>query len=217
MSLQTPDKFKEPLSKLSKSGNGKNIRKRLSKTDVLVIDEISMVESDVLVRLDCLMREARHGWRPEKGDDPARSPHDAKLPFGGAQIVITGDFCQLPPVKPFKQCLYCGGDELKGWARNDGGTLRCDKCKREYEGTRSNGSGLSPVQTLVDLYQTKTNGRLRARAGLAVTSLMSSFRRSIARATPASSICFRLVGTRNHCLHPRKLCCLLRNLIRKPL
>lgn len=129
----TPDKFKMGLSKLANTGNGKNVKKRLCKTDVLVIDEISMVESDVLVRLDRLMREARHGWRPDKDDGPSRSPHRGNLAFGGAQIVVTGDFCQLPPVKPFKYCLYCGGDELKGWAHNDGGVLRCQKCRREFE------------------------------------------------------------------------------------
>lgn len=129
----TPDKFKMPLSKLASAGHGKNVKKRLCKTDVLVIDEISMVESDLLVRLDRLMREARHGWRPDEGEGPSRSPHRGNLPFGGVQIVVTGDFCQLPPVKPFKYCLYCGGDELKGWAHNDGGILRCQKCRREFE------------------------------------------------------------------------------------
>lgn len=128
----TPDTFKVPLKEIVDAAYGKKVRKRLWTTDVLVIDEISMVESDVLVRLDQLMREARVGRQLEHGQPPPKSAHDRSLPFGGAQIVVTGDFCQLPPVKPFKYCLYCGGDELKGWAENNGKTLRCQKCRAEF-------------------------------------------------------------------------------------
>jgi len=85
-----PDSFKEPLKKFIEKSYGKNVRKRLCKTDVLVIDEISMVERDVLVRLDSMMREVRSGWVPETGQKKT-SPHDRKLPFGGAQVVVTGE------------------------------------------------------------------------------------------------------------------------------
>jgi len=48
----------------------------------LVIDEISMVRADVLDGIDARLREAR----------------GIAAPFGGVQVVMVGDFLQLPPV-----------------------------------------------------------------------------------------------------------------------
>ncbi|MFK8252123.1 ATP-dependent DNA helicase [Ancylobacter terrae] len=56
----------------------------LKKLERLVIDEISMVRADVLDAVDRCLRIARA---------------DA-APFGGVQIVLVGDFLQLPPVVP---------------------------------------------------------------------------------------------------------------------
>lgn len=85
-----PDSFKESLQEFVRKSHGKNVRRRLCKTDVLVIDEISMVERDILVRLNTMMQEVRAGWKPEKGEK-AMSRHSRKLPFGGAQIIVTGE------------------------------------------------------------------------------------------------------------------------------
>lgn len=57
-------------------------RNILNATDVLVIDEISMVAPDLLDAIDILARNARHN----------------NAPFGGIQIVAIGDMFQLPPV-----------------------------------------------------------------------------------------------------------------------
>ena len=81
-----------PIARLERNaGKDRNFR-RLSRTEVLIIDEISMVSNFTLTRLDRIMRAARHVSRP----------------FGGAQIICTGDFFQIPPVKPFETCLTCG-------------------------------------------------------------------------------------------------------------
>lgn len=88
----TPDHMKRPLSILLRNARGKFVRKRLQSTDVLVIDEISMVENHHFERLNAIMKEAR----------------ESSAPFGGIQIIVTGDFCQLPPVKPFAYCYLCG-------------------------------------------------------------------------------------------------------------
>lgn len=50
---------------------------------MLIIDEISMVDGDLFDKLECIAREIR-GMKD--------------TPFGGIQVVITGDFFQLPPV-----------------------------------------------------------------------------------------------------------------------
>lgn len=59
-------------------------RTLMKKLERLVIDEISMVRADVLDAVDRSLRIAR--GNPE--------------PFGGVQVVLVGDFLQLPPVVP---------------------------------------------------------------------------------------------------------------------
>lgn len=61
---------------------GKDKRKMMRTIDMLVIDEISMVRSDVLDAIDSVMRRFRE--------------HDK--PFGGVQLVMIGDLHQLTPV-----------------------------------------------------------------------------------------------------------------------
>ena len=53
--------------------------------DVILVDEISMVSSNLFWAIDQTLRLAASG--------PA-----AQLPFGGKQIIVVGDFSQLPPV-----------------------------------------------------------------------------------------------------------------------
>lgn len=56
--------------------------RRISKTPVLIIDEISMIDANTLDMVDQVCREVRHS-------DEA---------FGGMQVILVGDFFQLPPV-----------------------------------------------------------------------------------------------------------------------
>ncbi|PIA99718.1 ATP-dependent DNA helicase PIF1 [Cercospora beticola] len=93
----TPGHMKRPLDELVNAAHGKFVSKRFRDTDVLVIDEVSMVENHLLTRLSKIMQAAR-------GRD---------LPFGGVQLVVTGDFCQLPPVKPFQFCMTCGREQIR--------------------------------------------------------------------------------------------------------
>lgn len=65
---------------------------RASKT--IVVDEISMVRSDLFCAMDARLRELSGGQNRER-------------PFGGRQIILVGDFLQLPPViKDSKELEY---------------------------------------------------------------------------------------------------------------
>lgn len=68
------------------------VKERLKGLETLVIDEISMVSYEMFDRMDQMCRAAR----------------DDDRPFGGLQLIVFGDFCQLPPVKPQEHCYQCG-------------------------------------------------------------------------------------------------------------
>lgn len=61
---------------------GKQRQELIKQADILVIDEISML----------------HDFRLDMVDDMLRFIRQTQAPFGGAQVVLCGDFFQLPPV-----------------------------------------------------------------------------------------------------------------------
>ncbi len=61
---------------------GRKTKRILEKADMLIIDEVSMVRPDMLDAIDMLSQEARRN----------------NAPFGGLQMILIGDLCQLPPV-----------------------------------------------------------------------------------------------------------------------
>jgi len=64
------------------------LKSRFKKVKVLIIDEISMVSPEIFASMDKVLRAFKNS--PE--------------PFGGVQVVISGDFFQLPPVsREFKE------------------------------------------------------------------------------------------------------------------
>jgi len=58
------------------------LHKRFTSTDILVIDEISMFDGPRLDAVDVVLRTIRNN----------------AAPFGGIQVVLSGDFFQLPPI-----------------------------------------------------------------------------------------------------------------------
>lgn len=71
---ELPVHFFERMSKTRRSA--------IDKTDILIIDEISMLHDFRLDMIDQVLREVRQ----------------KDYPFGGIQLVMSGDFFQLPPV-----------------------------------------------------------------------------------------------------------------------
>ncbi|KAH9829139.1 ATP-dependent DNA helicase PIF1 [Teratosphaeria destructans] len=69
----------ELVKKIKRNAKAKH---RWMRTKVLIVDEISMVDADLFDKLESIARQMRNNGRP----------------FGGIQLVITGDFFQLPPV-----------------------------------------------------------------------------------------------------------------------
>lgn len=61
-------------------------RKRWRELHTLIIDEISMISPDLFETLEALARNVRGNNKP----------------FGGIQLILTGDFMQLPPVEKIK-------------------------------------------------------------------------------------------------------------------
>ena len=69
------------------------IAKKLKKLDLLIIDEISMANSELFEKISEFLSLVR------------KNP----LPFGGIQLILCGDFCQLPPIEGvfcFKSLLW---------------------------------------------------------------------------------------------------------------
>lgn len=81
--------FDEPLKAYEKR---KKPPKTWKDTDVLIIDEISVVSAELFDKIEALARIFRRSAQP----------------FGGMQVIVMGDFFQLPPVpSPGKIADFC--------------------------------------------------------------------------------------------------------------
>lgn len=76
--------IKESLSKaqLYQLESDEKLSKKINKTDVLIIDEISMLSASRLDSINLVCQQIRQSSKA----------------FGGLQVVVAGDFFQLPPV-----------------------------------------------------------------------------------------------------------------------
>lgn len=67
---------------IDRIGQNRNIVRRVGNARILIIDEVSMLSARTLSMVDAVCREIRRNQQP----------------FGGLQVVLVGDFFQLPPI-----------------------------------------------------------------------------------------------------------------------
>ena len=110
----------------SKFDFGKEKRKLIASLDLLIIDEISMVRSDLLDAIDSVLRRFRDKYKP----------------FGGVQLLMIGDLQQLTPVvtpedekmlAPYYDTPYFFGS--KALAQIDYVTIQLEKVYRQQDDT----------------------------------------------------------------------------------
>ena len=96
----------------------KKSRARWGKCKVLIIDEVSMLSASLFDLLD----------------DIAKAAKGNKDPFGGVQLILVGDFLQLPPIinpgpegtegDTRKFCFQTHTWRAAGLSKADGGTVQ---------------------------------------------------------------------------------------------
>lgn len=85
-----------------KVNKNKRAAERIRKTKVLIIDEISMCSKELFEKLDQVFRVVRRKFN---------------LPFGGIQLILVGDWLQLPPVARQYEKSFCFESEIWKTAR----------------------------------------------------------------------------------------------------
>ncbi len=90
---------------------------RIQNTGILFIDEISMASADLLEKLDAVLKNIRFSPKP----------------FGGMQMIFSGDFLQLPPVSKGYGKKLDFAFQSKAWAQANINTIELDKLIRQDE------------------------------------------------------------------------------------
>lgn len=89
------------IKAIKKLIKNEKINERIKRSRVLIIDEISMLDADRFELTDKICKAVRGNF----------------LPFGGLQIVVCGDFLQLPPVDRERKAKFAY--ESLAWKNSD--------------------------------------------------------------------------------------------------
>ena len=105
-----PSRYLAGMVRRSKKGI-----ERWTKTDILVIDEVSMLTPELLDKLNTISQIIRRNSKP----------------FGGLQIIFVGDFYQLPPVFKESDCSFAF--ESPTWSSLIQDTIHLTKIHRQAD------------------------------------------------------------------------------------
>ena len=108
---------------VNKALKKRGIAKAWREIDILVVDEVSMMSEKIFTVLDQMGRNVRHRYQ---------------IPFGGIQVIFSGDFFQLPPV--FRSALddpecgrFCFESPLWGVVFSVNGQILLEKNFRQKD------------------------------------------------------------------------------------
>ena len=99
--------------------NRSSIYRTLAELDVLIIDEVSMMDTSLFENISGLLCYVKSHYLKDEGL--------LRKPFGGIQIIFIGDFCQLAPVKG----VYCFLSAL--WKDADIKVIMLDELVRQND------------------------------------------------------------------------------------
>ena len=121
-------------SLVKKVRKNKGALKRIEETDVLLIDEVSMLSSDLLETIDAVVRVVRNGGK------------NSNIVMGGMQVICVGDFHQLPPIvsKEYQspgldideQRLFCFDSPVWKELELDKNTIQLQQALRQDSGSK---------------------------------------------------------------------------------
>lgn len=104
---------------VEKASKNKKARERIRNTGILFIDEISMASADLLEKIEATVKYIKR----------------SSLPWGGMQLILAGDFLQLPPISRnyHSKNLFCF--QSKVWTNTNLKIVHLEKLVRQDEST----------------------------------------------------------------------------------
>jgi len=135
------------------------LRKRWEELEVLIIDEVSMLSPELFDKLEYIARAVRRN----------------EMPFGGIQLILSGDFCQLPVVKCPDFCF-----EAKSWEECVDNTIYLTEIirqsEKDFQGCLNNVRLGKLDKKTRKLLQSRVGVKLENKHGIKPTELYSTNR-----------------------------------------